>query len=301
LLFDGRRDAVGRLDDRGGPADAGRRGVSAFAGVDGGTSDQAGLSLGQVNFALALILGPGRSVAEVHEPSGDGGTGVAAAADTLTVSGTNLSVAVNRGLQANQAAIAASSGNTTYRLNLGPDTFGSLEFRRTGVATATTASIGYGDSDAVVAGKVCGGARNAVGNRGGERDGDGRPRERLRDRVRRRAGGDGRRGPVGHDAVDGGGDGVFGAAVAVAHGVSETQTIAIFAPRPAAPTVSTAVSRVTAGKAAAGQLSWIEIAAVSGSTGQYQLSYNGATALGSVRGERRDEQLRVTSARRCKR
>mgnify|MGYP006153351907 CR=1 FL=1 len=33
----------------------GGAGVSAFAGLDGGTADQAGLSLGQVNFALAMI------------------------------------------------------------------------------------------------------------------------------------------------------------------------------------------------------------------------------------------------------
>jgi hypothetical protein len=255
----------------------GGAGVSAFAGLDGGTADQAGLSLGQVNFALALIsdrADPSRKFTSLQATAG-----VAAllGADSLLVSGTNLAVAVNRGLQANQAAIAAASGNTTYRLNLGPDTFGSLEFRKTGVATAATAAIGYDDSDAAVAGKV----RTALESLTGIGAGNvtvtgGRASGFTIAFIGTLAGTDVAGLSVTTPSTVAGT--VSSAMLSASRvGVSETQTIAISAPRQAAPTVSTAVSRVTAGQAAFGQVSRIVIEATSGTTGQYQLSYNSAT------------------------
>jgi hypothetical protein len=126
--------------------------VSAFAGVDGGTSDRVGLSLGQVDFALALIsdrADPSRKFTSLQATAG---LAAFVGVDSLTVAGTDMTLEINRGIQTNQAAIPAASGNSTYRLAIGADTFGTLMF---GLSSQTaSATIAVTDSDAAVASKV---------------------------------------------------------------------------------------------------------------------------------------------------
>jgi len=135
--------------------------INAFAGLRGGTVDAIGLSLGQADFGLALVsdrLAPARqwttlqATAELAAFLGD---------DAITVSGTDLSVAINLGLQTSDSGAPAVSLNTTYQLVIGPDTLGSVTFKYQGNDRAIT--VLATDQDAELIAKVRGAVEGFTG------------------------------------------------------------------------------------------------------------------------------------------
>ncbi|MFM7832351.1 MAG: hypothetical protein ACKPJD_11200, partial [Planctomycetaceae bacterium] len=73
-------------------------------------------------------------------------------AGTIDITGTDLSVAINRGLHQNFPAIPGASANSQYRLIIADQTRGSVTFTKDGVSAS--ANILADDSDAQVAAKV---------------------------------------------------------------------------------------------------------------------------------------------------
>ncbi|MFM8474422.1 MAG: beta strand repeat-containing protein, partial [Planctomycetaceae bacterium] len=133
--------------------------ITAFAGLrDPATSTNTlGFALGKADFGLALITdrkSPTRkwttlqATAELAEFVG--GT-------QFEVAGTNLSVAINKGVLSKDPGIPAASANTTYRLQIANDTVGALTFTyqpSTGAPVSGTATIARADSDTAVRTKI---------------------------------------------------------------------------------------------------------------------------------------------------
>ena len=130
----------------------GGAGVSAFAGLNGGTPDQLGLSLGQVDFALALITDQADPSRQWTTLQATAGLAAFVGTDAITVTAQNLEVAINQGVAANHPGAPSVQVNTSYRLQVFPDTVGAVTFTyQTHTAAATVART---DSDATVAAAV---------------------------------------------------------------------------------------------------------------------------------------------------
>jgi len=103
--------------------------VSAFAGIGDGTGDALGLSLGSVDFALALmsdVANPAR-----HYTSLQASAGLASfiGVDGLTVKADTLSVQINRGVQIAAQAADQTQVNTRLHLTVGGSA-GTLHFSK---------------------------------------------------------------------------------------------------------------------------------------------------------------------------
>jgi hypothetical protein len=126
--------------------------VSAFAGLNGGSSTQTGVSLGNADFGLAFITDRRDSSRKFTSLQATAGLAAFVGAGTIDITGTDLSVAINRGLHQNFPAIPGTSANSQYRLIIADQTRGSVTFT-IGSASAA-ANILADDSDAQVAAKV---------------------------------------------------------------------------------------------------------------------------------------------------
>ncbi|MEN9553872.1 MAG: hypothetical protein RLZZ232_158, partial [Planctomycetota bacterium] len=126
--------------------------VSAFAGLNGGSATKTGVSLGDADFGLALITDRADSSRKFTSLQATAGLAAFVGAGTIDITGTDLSVAINRGLHNNFPAIPGASANSQYRLMIADQTRGSVTFTKDS-ATAS-ANILADDSDAQVAAKV---------------------------------------------------------------------------------------------------------------------------------------------------
>ncbi|MDB5857653.1 MAG: hypothetical protein JWQ76_1342, partial [Ramlibacter sp.] len=107
----------------------GANNVSAFAGINGGTGSAVGLSLGSVDFALALM-------ADVKDPSlhytslqASAGLASFIGVNGLTVQADTLSVQINRGVQIAAHAAEQNKLNTQLQLVVGGSS-GTLHFTK---------------------------------------------------------------------------------------------------------------------------------------------------------------------------
>jgi hypothetical protein len=126
--------------------------VSAFAGLNGGSATQTGISLGSTNFGLALITDRTDATRKFTSLQATAGLASFVGSDSISISGTNLAVAINRGLDNNFPAIPGASANSQYRLTIADQTLGSVTFTK-GTSSAS-ANILATDTDAQVAAKV---------------------------------------------------------------------------------------------------------------------------------------------------
>jgi hypothetical protein len=126
--------------------------VSAFAGLNGGSATQTGISLGSADFGLAFITDRRDVTRKFTSLQATAGLAAFVGADTINITGTDLSVAINRGLHNNFPAIPGASANSQYRLTIDSQTLGSVTFTKG--SSSASANILASDSDAQVAAKV---------------------------------------------------------------------------------------------------------------------------------------------------
>ncbi|MFN9040515.1 MAG: beta strand repeat-containing protein, partial [Planctomyces sp.] len=247
--------------------------VSAFAGLNGGSATQTGISLGNADFGLAFITDRRDATRKFTSLQATAGLAAFVGADTINITGTDLSVAINRGLHNNFPAIPGASANSQYRLTIDPQTLGSLTFNKD--TSSASANILSSDSDAQVAAKVrtalegltAIGAGNVTVT--GSRDA-GFTVEFINALARTSVTGL----TVSTNATMAGSLAATQSAASVT-GISAVQSITLTRLPVERPTVSTSVSEVAAGFAGTGQITAIRVAAAATASGQYTLTYNG--------------------------
>ncbi|MEN9554689.1 MAG: hypothetical protein RLZZ232_975, partial [Planctomycetota bacterium] len=247
--------------------------VSAFAGLNGGSATQTGISLGNADFGLALITDRADSTRKFTSLQATAGLAAFVGADTINITGTDLSVAINRGLHNNFPAIPGASANSQYRLMIADQTRGIVTFTKDS-ATAS-ANILADDSDAQVAAKV----RTAL--EGISEIGSGNVTvtgsrsvgftiEFINALARTNVTGL----TVSTNATLSGALAATQSAASVT-GVSSVQSITLTRLPVERPTITTNVSEVVAGFSGTGQITAIRISASATAAGHYTLTYNG--------------------------
>ncbi|MFM8725920.1 MAG: hypothetical protein ACKON9_12445, partial [Planctomycetaceae bacterium] len=112
--------------------------VSAFAGLNGGSATQIGVSLGNADFGLAFITDRRDSRRKFTSLQATAGLAAFVGADTIDITGTDLSVAINRGLHQNFPASPGASANSQYRLIIADQTRGSVTFTKDGASASAS-------------------------------------------------------------------------------------------------------------------------------------------------------------------
>jgi hypothetical protein len=104
--------------------------VSAFAGVNGGSSDEMGLSLGGLNFGLALISDPDNTTRSFTSLQATATTVGFVGLDDLTLRASNVLVNVNKGITLAAEAQQNIRVNTQLQLDIPLDLVGTLTLHR---------------------------------------------------------------------------------------------------------------------------------------------------------------------------
>ncbi|MEI7702281.1 MAG: hypothetical protein WCK86_20965, partial [Planctomycetia bacterium] len=128
--------------------------ISAFAGLNGPAtnSNAVGFSLGEAEFGLAMITDRKTPTRKWTTLQATAGLAEFVGGSQFEVTGTDLTVAINRGVTVTDSGVPASSANTQYRLQIANDTVGALTF--TYQSATGTATIARSDTDAAVRTKI---------------------------------------------------------------------------------------------------------------------------------------------------
>ncbi|PIY56564.1 MAG: hypothetical protein COZ00_03575, partial [Zetaproteobacteria bacterium CG_4_10_14_0_8_um_filter_49_80] len=253
----------------------GASGVNAFAGLNGGTLDQLGLSLGNIDFALALMSEKGNTAHKWTALKTTGGTASLVGINGLVVSANTLQVVINKGYTPPTATPVTTVTNTTMKLGLYANTVGTLTFSYQGVTSAVV--INRGDSDAAIALKVRTAIEGLAGIGAGNVLVTG---DRATGFVIEFTGALAGINVTGLTVST-----IAGAATATitrlstgAAAINEGQLLAFQTPKQAAPAVSTSVQELAPWTAGSNEIQIITIAGLSTATGMYTLSYGGITS-----------------------
>ncbi|MBU3653249.1 MAG: hypothetical protein FGM44_09210, partial [Limnohabitans sp.] len=112
--------------------------VNAFAGAQADGADKLGLDLTGVNFALLLATDTRQPQRHFTTLQAGAGQAAFAGVDGLTLSGSNLAVAINRGVVVPGTPSSSTVVNTQYTLDLAGTATGQLRFdRNTSTSTVT--------------------------------------------------------------------------------------------------------------------------------------------------------------------
>ncbi|MFN9221304.1 MAG: beta strand repeat-containing protein, partial [Planctomyces sp.] len=233
--------------------------ITAFAGLNGpGTnSDAIGFSLGNAEFGLALITDRKAPARKWTTLQATAGLAQFVGGSQFEVSGSDLSVAINRGVTTTDSGVPASSANTQYRLQIASDTVGALTFTyqsATGVAT-----IARSDTDAAVRTKITTALAGITGVGSGNVSVTG---SRLQGFTIEFIGALEKTNISGLEVsspAQSTGSVTVSQLTATKVGVSEVQTITITASQPPAPTITTTVTQLTNGSPGSSHLQEIVI------------------------------------------
>ncbi|MFA7059770.1 MAG: LEPR-XLL domain-containing protein, partial [Pedobacter sp.] len=127
--------------------------VSAFAGINGGSPDQLGLALGQVDFALALMTDKTDKTRKFTTLKATAGSVSFTGIDGLVVEADTLNVAINKGYVTAAQAAKTIKINTTMSLSLDAAMTGSMKFSYTGSAD-TNVTITGTETDTELGAKI---------------------------------------------------------------------------------------------------------------------------------------------------
>ena len=127
--------------------------INAFAGINGGAADAVGLSLGEADFALALITDKANAAHKYTSLQATAGLAGFIGADVLTFQVEDLVVNVNQGITLGAEPEVVTTENTQWELMLPAGYVGGLNFTRN--ATTANVTIGASTSNAdVIAGLI---------------------------------------------------------------------------------------------------------------------------------------------------
>jgi hypothetical protein len=249
--------------------------VSAFAGLNGGSATQTGINLGSTNFGLALITDRSDATRKFTSLQATAGLASFVGSDSISISGTNLAVAINRGLDNNFPAIPGASANSQYRLTIADQTLGSVTFTK-GTSSAS-ANILAADTDAQVAARVKTALESVTGIGSGNVTVSGSRAagftiEFINTLAKTNVTGL----TVSTNATLSGSLAAVQTAASVS-AVSAVQSITLTRTPVDRPTVTTTITEKTAGQLAAGKIAAITISADVKARGSYTLTYNGKT------------------------
>ncbi|MAC84320.1 MAG: hypothetical protein CL624_09320, partial [Arcobacter sp.] len=101
---------------------------NAFAGLNYGESNELGLVLGQMSFALALMSDKKDNTRKFTSVQADIGSASFQGIDGLEIDADNLSLEINKGVYVAEVAPYTESENTILNLNIYEDTIGELTF-----------------------------------------------------------------------------------------------------------------------------------------------------------------------------
>ncbi|MBV5341721.1 MAG: LEPR-XLL domain-containing protein, partial [Deltaproteobacteria bacterium] len=131
----------------------GASGVSAFAGLNGGTSDALGLALGQVDFALALMTDKTDKTRKFTTLKATAGSVSFTGVDGLVIEADTLNVAINKGYVTAAQAAKTIKTNTIMTLAVDAGMTGALNFSYSG-SENKTATITGTETDAELGTKI---------------------------------------------------------------------------------------------------------------------------------------------------
>ncbi|MBM4401413.1 MAG: hypothetical protein FJ045_05625, partial [Crenarchaeota archaeon] len=126
--------------------------VSAFAGVNGGSADEIGLSLGDVEFALALMTDKADRTRKFTTLQATAGSVSFVGIDGLVIEADQLSVAINKGYEATAQAERTVKENTKLHLSLDAKMKGVLTFEYEDAESEL--NIAGNESDAALGTKI---------------------------------------------------------------------------------------------------------------------------------------------------
>ncbi|MFO0125040.1 MAG: hypothetical protein ACK52R_02535, partial [Betaproteobacteria bacterium] len=145
----------------------GGSGINAFAGINAGTSDAVGLSLGQVDFGLALIRDPEDATRRFTSLQASAGSAAFSGITGLTVQAQQVLVNLNQGITLAAQPEQTIKVNTELKLAFAHDFVGTLKFSRaagTGYgASSADVQIGRADTEAQVLDKLKAGLQSLAG------------------------------------------------------------------------------------------------------------------------------------------
>ncbi|MGV2341201.1 MAG UNVERIFIED_CONTAM: hypothetical protein LVR18_46840 [Planctomycetaceae bacterium] len=249
--------------------------VSAFAGLNGGSATQTGISLGSTDFGLALITDRADAKRKFTSLKASAGLATFVGTDSISIKGTDLAVTINQGIAANTAAIPAASGNTQYRLIIADQTLGSVTFNK-GTSSAS-ANILAADADTQVAEKVKTALEDITGIGDGNVTVSGSRAAGFKiEFINTLAKTDVTGLTVSTNATLSGSLAAVQTATSVS-AVSAVQSITLTRTPVVRPTVTTTVTEKTTGAAATAPVMSITISAAATASGTYKLTYNNKT------------------------
>ncbi|MEI8268205.1 MAG: hypothetical protein WCI59_20950, partial [Betaproteobacteria bacterium] len=145
----------------------GGSGINAFAGINAGTTDAVGLSLGQVDFGLALIRDPEDATRRFTSLQASAGSAAFSGITGLTVQAQQVLVNLNQGITLAAQPEQTIKVNTELQLAFAHDFVGTLKFNRaagTGYgASSADVQIGRDDTEAQVLDKLKAGLQSLQG------------------------------------------------------------------------------------------------------------------------------------------
>ena len=238
--------------------------ISAFAGLNGPptNSNALGFSLGDAEFGLAIITDRKTPARKWTTLQATAGLAEFVGGSEFEVSGTDLSVAINRGVTVTDSGVPASAANTQYRLQIANDTVGALTFTyqpATGSVATGTATIARSDNDASVCTKITTALAGITGIGSGNVSVTGSRLQGFTIEFIGTKAGTNLSGLTVSTPGSSTGSVTVSQLTATKVGVSEVQTITITASQPPAPTITTTVTQLTNGAAGSSHVQEIVI------------------------------------------
>ena len=259
----------------------GATGVNAFVGLNGGSENAAGMSLGSVDFALALMADvddPDRQFASLQATAG---SAVFTGIDTLTVEADQLAVAINQGIELPAVEPVTTTANTVYQLDIYENTVGTVTFSRGGQNRVI--SLNQSDTNSQIIAKITAALEGFSGIGAGKVQVSGDRYEGYQIEFI---------GALAGQNVAGFGATTTAAAVSVdvqetdsaAAGISEVKLITVETPRVQPTTVSTSVTTVSEASTVTNEVKALVFTTPYSSTGTYDLTIGGVSTTVTFRG-----------------